>query len=180
MRHTLNPTSEKGDAEKFVNKSNGSSSFGSCAIHFVVPVMEMPESEPTLVGIAEEEVKPNRTPARLKPTAEPMPIPKAVPTADKFSWDGMGRDSNAESEEQRSRRAAQIKKEGVAAAAVWSKRGQDKNWTEVKADLSVYAYSDEIVSKDPRRQKSYAEGVLKGLGLGPRGPGEAKLSLIQT
>ena len=72
------------------------------------------------------------------------------------------------------RRAAQIKKEGAAAAIVWSKRGQDQIWTEVKADLSVYAYSGEIVTKDPRREKSYADAVLKGLGLGPRGPGEAK------
>ena len=62
----------------------------------------------------------------------------------------------------------------MAAAAVWSKRAQEKKSTEVKADLSVYAYSGEIVSKDPRREKSYAEGVLKGFGLGPRGPGEAK------
>ena len=114
--------------------------------------MEMPESEPIFVGVAEKEVKQNRTPARLKPTSEPMPIPKTIPTADRFSWDGMGLDPNAESEEQRSRRSAQIKKE-------------------VKADLSVYAHSGDNVTKDPRREKTYADGVLKGLGLGPRAQG---------
>jgi len=86
----------------------------------------------------------------------------------------MGLDPNAESEEQRTRRAAQIQKEGAAAAIVWKKRGQEKVGTEVKADLSVYAYSGEIVTTDQRREKSYAEAVLLGLGLGPRSPGEAK------
>ena len=66
----------------------------------------------------------------------------------------MGLDPNAEPEEQRSPRSAQIKKEGAAAAVVWKKRGQDKIWTEVKADLSVYAHSGGDVTKDPRREKN--------------------------
>ena len=108
-------------------------SHGKCAFVSVMPVMRMPESEPMLVGIAENQAKPNGTPARLKPTEEPAPLPRAVPTADRFSWDGMGLDPNAESEEQRTRRAAQIQKEGAAAAIIWKKRGQDKAWNEVKA-----------------------------------------------
>ena len=86
----------------------------------------------------------------------------------------MGLDPNAESEEQRSRRSAQIKKDGAAAEIVWRKRGQDKIWTEVKADLSVYAHSGSDVTKDPRREKTYADAVLKGVGLGPRATGEFK------
>ena len=89
-RHTLSFKPEK------KNKSTGSYTLGCGALHFAVPVMEMPESEPILVGVAED-VKQNRAPARLKPTSEPMPIPKTIPTADRFSWDGMGLDPNAES-----------------------------------------------------------------------------------
>ena len=69
----------------------------------------------------------------------------------------MSLDPNVESEEQRSRRKAEIQKEGAAAAIVWKKRGQDQIWTEVKADLSVYAYSGELVITDPRKEKSYAD-----------------------
>ncbi len=82
-----------------------------------VPLMKMPRFEPTLVGVAEDQAKPNRTPARLlKPTEEQAPLPPVIPTADRFSWDGMGLDPNVESEEQRSRRKAEIQKEGAAAA----------------------------------------------------------------
>ena len=122
-------------------ESNGSVSHGKCAFASVMPVMRMPESEPMLVGIAENQAKPNRTPARLKPTEEPAPLPRAVPTADRFSWDGMGLDPNAESEEPRTRRAAQIQKEGAAAAILWKKRGQDKAWTEVKRSTRIQARS---------------------------------------
>ena len=126
-----------------------------------------------IVGVVKDLTKPNRVPARLwKPTEEPAPLPQAIPAADRFSWDGMGLDPNAESEEHRSRRKAEIQKEGTAAAILWKKRGQDKIWTEVKADLSLYAYSGGVVTTDPRREKPYVEAVLLGLGLGPRKPGE--------
>ena len=46
-------------------------------------------------------------------------MPQAVPTADRFSWDGMGLDPNAESEDARARRKASIHKEGIAAALLW-------------------------------------------------------------
>jgi hypothetical protein len=84
----------------------------------------------------------------------------------------MGLDPNAESEDARARRKASIHKEGIAAALLWGKRAQDKNWSEVKADLSVYAYSGGVVATDPRREQSYVDSVLLGLGLGPRKPGE--------
>jgi hypothetical protein len=126
-----------------------------------------------MVGTVKDLEKTTRVPARLwKAAEEPAPLPKAIPAADKFSWDGMGLDPNAESEEHRAQRRAEIQKEGAAAAILWKKRSQEKNWTEVKADLSVYAYSGGVVSVDPRREKSYVEAVLLGLGLGPRKPGE--------
>ena len=83
-------------------KPKGSCTSQCSALNFAVPVMEMPESEPVLVGVAEDvqtAFKNIKIPARLKPTAEPIPIPKAIPTADRYSWDGMGLDPNAESEE---------------------------------------------------------------------------------
>jgi hypothetical protein len=84
----------------------------------------------------------------------------------------MGLDPNAESEGTRSRRKAEIQKEGISAAILWEKRAQEKKWTEVKADLSVYAYSGGVVTTDPRKEQSYVDSVLLGLGLGPRKSGE--------
>ena len=127
----------------------------------------------SLVGRMDEPTPPKRVPARLwKAPEEPAPLPQAVPTADRFSWDGMGLDPNAESEDARAKRKASIQKEGVAAALLWGKRAQDKNWSEVKADSSVYAYSGGVVLTDPRREQSYVDSVLLGLELGPRKPGE--------
>ncbi len=127
----------------------------------------------SLVGRMDEPMPPKRVPARLwKAPEEPTPLPQALPTADRFSWDGTGLDPNAESEDARARRKASIHKEGIAAALLLEKRAQDKNWSEVKADLSVYAYSGGVVATDPRREQSYVDSVLLGLGLGPRKPGE--------
>ena len=63
-RHTLNPRSGDAKAEKFFektrgkeNRSIGSGASGCCTAHYAVPVMEMRESEPMFVGVAEEKVK---------------------------------------------------------------------------------------------------------------------------
>ena len=64
----------------------GSNSLGKRTAVTMMPVMKMPRLEPTLVGVAEDPAKPNRTPARLlKPTEEQAPLPPAMPTADRFS-----------------------------------------------------------------------------------------------
>ena len=76
-RHTL---------KKKPTEPQGSRASRCSALHYDVPVMEMPTSEPWFGGVAEDvqtAFKNVKIPARLKTTAELGPIPKAIPTADR-------------------------------------------------------------------------------------------------
>ena len=50
--------------------------------------------------------------------------------------------------------------------SLWKGRADRSEWDEVKADLEVYRLSGETVLEDPRRQETYRQAVLEGLGFG--------------
>ena len=49
---------------------------------------------------------------------------------------------------------------------LWKARADQKEWDSVRADLSVYQYSGQKVTEDPRRVESYRQQVVKELGFG--------------
>ncbi|CAK9069122.1 Pro-Pol polyprotein, partial [Durusdinium trenchii] len=49
---------------------------------------------------------------------------------------------------------------------LWKTRADQKDWDTVKADLSVYQYSGQKVTEDPRRTVVYRQEVIKELGFG--------------
>ncbi|CAK9015420.1 Retrovirus-related Pol polyprotein from transposon opus [Includes: Protease [Durusdinium trenchii] len=49
---------------------------------------------------------------------------------------------------------------------LWKTRAGQKDWGTVKADLSVYQYSGQKVTEDPRRTVVYRQEVIKELGFG--------------
>ena len=49
---------------------------------------------------------------------------------------------------------------------LWKARADQKEWDSVRADLSVYQYSGQKVTEDPRRVESYRQEVVKELGFG--------------
>ena len=50
------------------------------------------------------------------------------------------------------------------ATKYWKRMAEKKDWDCVRADMSVYRYSNLKVKEDPRRSKEYKEKVLKDLG----------------
>ena len=48
----------------------------------------------------------------------------------------------------------------------WKTLADQADWDQVKADLSIYKYSGQNVTEDPRRVDAYRQEVLKGLGFG--------------
>jgi hypothetical protein len=69
-----------------------------------------------------------------------------------------------ETEEAAAIRAKSLKLASDDADKVWAARAKTKDWSQVVADLSVYQYSGEEVTADPRLGEAYKDQVADGCG----------------
>ena len=59
---------------------------------------------------------------------------------------------------------ARLKEAHKKAEAKWDKLSLEKDWDQVRSDLSAFRFSGEEIKTDPRRNPEYQDAVLAGLG----------------
>ena len=67
---------------------------------------------------------------------------------------------------ERSARERALERDHAKARLKWETLAKQKDWTQVKADLSVYRYSGEDITEDPRATDKYRDQVVDELGFG--------------
>ena len=67
---------------------------------------------------------------------------------------------------ERSARERALERDYVKAKLKWESLAKQKDWTQVKPDLSVYRYSGEDITEDPRSADKYKDQVVGELGFG--------------
>ena len=70
------------------------------------------------------------------------------------------------SEAERAKLDKEIEAKSQSSAAFWKRKADAGDWDSVIAPLDVYKLSGQVVTEDPRRQESYREQVIQGLGFG--------------
>ena len=71
-----------------------------------------------------------------------------------------------ETEAERAKRERALERDYAQAKVKWSNLAQKKDWNQVRADLSVYRYSGEEITTDPRLGEGYRDTVVNQLGFG--------------
>ena len=71
-----------------------------------------------------------------------------------------------ETEAERTAREKAFDRDYAQAKVKWEALAKEKDWTQVKPDLSVYRYSGEDFKEDPRAGESYRDEVADQLGFG--------------
>ena len=59
-----------------------------------------------------------------------------------------------------------MERDHAKARLKWETLAKQKDWTQVKADLSVYRYSGEDITEDPSATDKYRDQVVDELGFG--------------
>ena len=75
-------------------------------------------------------------------------------------------EGTSETPRTRQRREKELAKDAAVADEHWRALAAQKDWDQVRTDLSVYAYSGEKITEDPRRTDAYKERVVDELGFG--------------
>ena len=69
-----------------------------------------------------------------------------------------------ETEKEKQAREDELNRDSEQAVKDWRAKAEKKQWDTVTADLSVYAYSGQKVTKDPRTTEEYKTQVIADLG----------------
>ncbi len=80
---------------------------------------------------------------------------------------GEALEGGTESPRTRQRREELLLKESAEADRKWRELASKRDWTQVVANLEVFAYSGERVTQNPRRAAEYRDEVVSELGFGP-------------